>query len=290
MEPHQADAALSFLTQLSDSTLDRGALMSRPPVLRRPVATAAVATLAIISAHASIAAQSETRADSSAPSAVRFSLGTIQTMAGYVQFSFADLDSRFAAAHLPKVASGAGSIGLGADVRAGRALFGGGFQSLLTRSQTDAAFRTRMSGSYSLFDVGYALVAAQRLAIYPLVGVGATRVSVNVRERGDFSFDDGLHSPARELGMSGTAALVHAGILIEQRFKRPNGAEFALSIRAGLTRSVGTQAWQSDESRVNGGPSGVRGSYLRIGFSRPLANRRDAVLPIAGTVLQTVLR
>jgi hypothetical protein len=253
-------------------------------------ATAAAALVAIVTSRAPLAAQSETRSDSSAPSAARFSLGTIQTMVGYAQFSFADLDSRFAAAQLPKVASSAASIGLGADVRAGRALFGGGFQTLLTRNQTDAAFRTRMSGSYSLFDVGYALVAARRIAIYPLVGVGATHVSVNVRERGDFSFDDGLQRPARELGMSGTAALVHAGILIEQRFKRPSGTEFALSIRAGLTRSIGTQAWQSDESQVNGGPSGVRGSYLRIGFSRPLASRRDAVLPIAGTVLQTVLR
>ena len=264
--------------------------MSRPSVLRRALAAAAMISAAIMAAHAPVAAQSETRTDSAASSVARFSVGTMQTMVGYAQFSFADLDSRFSAAHLPKVASSAGSIGIGADVRAGRALFGGGFQSLLTRSQTDAAFRTRMSGSYSLFDVGYALVAARRIAIYPLIGVGATHVSVNVRERGDFTFDDGLHSPARELGMSGTAALVHAGILIEQRFRRPNGAEFALSIRAGLTQSVGTQAWQSDESRVDGGPSGVRGSYLRIGLSRPLASRRDAVLPIAGTVLQTVLR
>ena len=147
-----------------------------------------------------------------------------------------------------------------------------------------------MSGSYSLFDLGYAVVRTRRLAIYPLIGVGATRVSVNVREVGDFSFDDGLHRPARELGLSGNAALIHTGLLIEQRFRRESGSEFALSIRAGLTRSIGTQSWQSDESRVNGGPSGVHGSYLRIGFSKPLQSRRDAVLPLAGTVLQTVLR
>jgi hypothetical protein len=264
--------------------------MSRLPTRRPALATVVAALAAIIATHSSVAAQSETRTDSSTTSIARFSVGTMQTMVGYAQFSFADLDSRFAAANLPRVASSAASIGIGADVRAGRALFGAGFQSLLTRNQTDAAFRTRMSGSYSLFDIGYALVTAPRIAIYPLVGIGATHVSVNVRERGDFSFDDGLHSPARELGMSGTAALVHTGILIEQRFTRPNGAEFALSIRAGLTRSIGRQTWQSDESRVNGGPSGVRGSYLRVGFSRPLTSRRDAVLPIAGTVLQTVLR
>jgi hypothetical protein len=264
--------------------------MSRPYSSRRALATSALTLAVIMGAHAPISAQSAARPDSSAPSVARFSIGTMQTMIGYAQFSFAGLDSRFAAAHLPKVASSAGTIGIGADVRAGRALFGGGFQSLLTRKQTDAAFRTRMSGSYSLFDLGYALVAAQRIAIYPLVGVGATHISVNVRERGDFSFDDGLHSPGRELGMSGAAALFHVGVLIEQRFKRPNGSEFAISIRAGLTRSVGTQAWQSDESRVDGGPSGVRGSYLRIGLSRPLSSRRDAVLPIAGTALQTLLR
>jgi len=264
--------------------------MSRPFILRRALASVAVELLVIIAVHPPVAAQSGTRADSLAMSAARFSVGSMQTVIGYARFSFADLDSRFAAAHLPKVASSAASVGLGADVRAGRALFGGGFQSLLTRNQTDAAFRTRMSGSYSLFDVGYALVSTQRVAIYPLIGVGATHVSVNVRERGDFSFDDGLSSPARELGMSGSAALVHAGILIEQRFRRTSGSAFALSIRAGLTRSVGAQAWQSDESQVNGGPSGVRGSYVRIGFSRPLASRRDAVLPIAGTALQAVLR
>ena len=128
--------------------------MSRPSVLRRALTTVAVISAASMAAHAPVAAQSETRTDSSASSVARFSVGTMQTMVGYAQFSFADLDSRFAAAHLPKVASSAGSIGIGADVRAGRALFGGGFQSLLTRNQTDAAFRTRMSGSYSLFDVG----------------------------------------------------------------------------------------------------------------------------------------
>src|SRR4051812_4599205 len=173
--------------------------MSRPTVFRRALAAAALILTLVMAAQAPVSAQSEARTDSSAWSVSRFSIGTMQTMVGYAQFSFADLDSRFAAAHLPKVASSAGSIGLGADVRVGRALFGGGFQSLLTRNQTDAAFRTRMSGSYSLFDVGYALVAAQRIAIYPLVGIGATHVSVNVRERGDFTFDDGLHSPSREL-------------------------------------------------------------------------------------------
>jgi hypothetical protein len=243
----------------------------------------AVAALLLIGSPARTTAQAT---DSSA----RFSVGSTQTMAGAVRFDFADLDARFAAAGLPKVANTAAAIGLGADVRAGRLLFGGGFQSLLTRNRTEIAYRTRMSGGYSLFDLGYAVVQTRRTSIYPVAGIGASHLSINVRALGDFSFDDGLHSPTRELGMSGTSAIAHYGVMAEQRFQRGKGSEFAFTLRAGMTRSFGSQAWQSDESRVTGGPSGARGSYVRLGFSKPLQRRSDAFLPMGATVIQTAVR
>ena len=77
---------------------------------------------------------------------------------------------------------------------------------------------------------------------------------------------------------------------VGERFVRRRGTQYALSVRAGITRSMGAQSWQSDESHVRDGPSGIRGSYVRIGFSKPLQSRRDAALPIGATVLQTALR
>jgi hypothetical protein len=261
--------------------------MSNQFIIRWNVAAIAVIGLGSF-AFRSLSAQQESRSDSSA---AHFSIGSAQTMLGIVQFKFGDLNERLATAGLPRVATSVATIGLGADIRSGRALFGGGFQSMLSRDQTETAYRTRMSGGYSLFDVGYAVVSTRRTAVYPVVGVGVTHVSVSIKELGDFNFDDGLHTPARELSMSGTSALAHASLMIEQRFHPSAGVgEFALTARVGIIGNVGTQSWQSDESQVRGGPTAVRGSYLRVAFSKPLHTRRDAALPMAGTLLQTILK
>ncbi len=231
-------------------------------------------------------AQVPPAADSVMP---RFTIGSIQTSVGYVQFSFAELDSRFAAAGLPKAASAAATFGLGADVRTGRLLVGAGFQTMISRNQSDAAYRTRMSGSYGLLDLGFAALRTHGLTVYPLGGVGATRLSLNVKERGDFTFDDGLQRPTREMGLSGTTALVHTGLLVEQRF-HARESEYAVSLRVGFARSVGSQAWRSDDSNVGNGPRGIHGSYMRLVFSKPLHTRRDALLPLAGSLVQAVIR
>ena len=259
--------------------------MSRLFVAPRPTLV-----LYALAAASFLLATSATAQSDSSSSKPRFTLGSAQTVVGFVRMRSSELDTRLGAAGLPNAATSAATIGFGADVRARRLLLGASWQSMLTRNQSDAAYRTRMAGNYALFDVGVAAVSTRRLSIYPVVGLGASRLSLSVKERGDFTFDDGLGRPGRELSMSGTSGMVHAGLLVEQRFKRRSGAQYALSVRAGVTRSIGSQSWQSDESHVQDGPSGIRGSYVRVGFSRPLHSRRDAALPIGATLLQTALR
>lgn len=219
----------------------------------------------------------------------RFSVGSTQTMVGYTRFSLPDLDARVAAAGLPRVANSAITLGIGADLRRGRALAGAAYQSLITRDHKDDAYRTRLSGNYSLFDLGYAVVRSGSTSVYPIVGVGVTRMSVNVKSRGDFTFDEGLDSPAREISMSGMAPLGHFGMLVEQRFMRGE-SEMAMTLRVGAMRTLGSQAWRAEDSRIDGGPKGIRGTYARLAFSRPIRTRRDAALPIAGSVVQAVIR
>jgi hypothetical protein len=219
----------------------------------------------------------------------RFTIGSTHFVAGVARFESADLDTRVATAGLPSVARTAATFGIGTDVRAGRMLFGASFQSLITQDQKNDAYRTRLGGAYTLLDVGIAVVDRDKWSLYPIAGVGLTQLSVNVREIGVFTFDEGLASPAREIGMSGLGAATHMGLLLERRFHRGT-AEYALAIRGGITRSFGSQSWTSDANKVDDGPSGVRGSYLRLMFSRPLSSRRDAVLPAAGAVAQVALR
>jgi hypothetical protein len=219
----------------------------------------------------------------------RFTLGSTQLSAGYIRFAIPGLDAKLAAAGFPRVSQAAFTFGLGADIRRGRALLGGGYQSLVTRDHRDATYRTRMTGSYSLVDVGYAIVRAGGLAVYPVVGVGVSRHALSIRERGDRPFDDALSTPLRQVGMSATAALGHAGLVVERRVRRKD-ADVALSLRVGVTRTLGSQQWMADEARVGDGPRRVRATYARIAFSRPLRRRRDAAMPIAGAALRALMR
>ena len=253
--------------------------MSTKALLKLALLTTTIASQA---AHA----QKQSPADTVTP---RFTIGSTQIAAGYVKFDFADLDARMAAAGLPRAASGAATFGIGADIRSGAFMLGVGFQSLIAKDHSDASYRTRLAGRYSLVDFGVAVANTRGWSVYPIAGLGASAVTVNVRERGTFTFDEGLQHPAREVGMSGLGALAHGGILIERRFHRGD-AEYALGLRAGVTRGFGSQAWTSDASKVEGGPTGLRGSYARLVFSRPLRHRRDALVTAAGTVAQAAFR
>jgi len=246
-------------------------------------------TLLIVTTVIALRAEAQgqpARPDTTTPS---FSIGSTQIGAGYVKFDFADLDARMAAAGLPRAASSAVTVGLNTDIRYRSLLLGLGFQSVLTRQHADASYRTSLAGRYSMADVGYAIVHTKAWSIYPLAGLGATGMSVSVREQGEFTFDEGLSRPSRQLGMSGLGALGHAGLLVERRMHRGE-SEYAVALRAGMTRGFGSQAWISDMGKVNGGPSGIRASYLRLALSRPMRHRRDAVGTSAATAAQIILR
>ncbi len=230
--------------------------------------------------------QPVTVADSTRP---RFTIGSTETMLGYARFSLPELDHRFVTAGLPKMASATMTVGFGVDLRAGRFLIGAGVQSLLARSESGATYRTRSSGSQSQFDVGFAAIQTPRLSIYPVFGVGVANLAVNVKERGDFAFNDGIAHPFREIGLSGTTALAHTGILLERRLLL-RGSAYSISVRFGINHGVGTRRWGSAESRVTDGPSGMRSSYTRIGFARPLGSRRAAVLPLAAILARSAVQ
>jgi hypothetical protein len=140
-----------------------------------------------------------------------------------------------------------------------------------------------------MVDIGVAAVNTKRWSVYPIAGLGATSMSVYVREQGEFTFDEGLARPSRQLGMSGLGALGHAGLLVERRLYRDE-AEYAIALRAGMTRGFGSQAWMSDMGKVSGGPSGLRGAYVRLALSRPMRHRRDAIGTGIGTLAQVAIR
>ena len=233
-----------------------------------------------------VLAQARQAVDTTTP---RFTIGSTQVGVGYIKFDFADLDARMAAAGLPRAASAAVTLGLNSDIRYGALRIGLGFQSLITQQHSDASYKTSLAGRYTMVDVGYAVVDARGWSVSPIAGLGATTMSVYVREKGEFTFDEGLARPSRQLRMAGLGALGHGGLLIERRLRRGD-AEYAVALRAGLTRGFGSQAWMSDMGKVSGGPTGLRSSYVRIALSRPMRHRRDALSTGLGTIAQAAIR
>jgi hypothetical protein len=244
------------------------------------------AVASIVLSHAAGAQRKPAASDTTTP---RFTTGSTQIGAGYIKFDFADLGDRLAAAGLPRAASGAATIGLNSDIRYGSLLLGVGFQSLITESHSDASYKTSLAGRYMLLDAGLTVLKTRNWSVSPIAGVGATSMSVYVREQGEFTFDEGLARPSRQLGMSGLGAVAHGGVLIERRFQRGE-SEYAFALRAGATRGFGSQSWMSDMGKVNEGPRGIRGSYLRLAFSRPMRHRRDVLGTAVGTAAQAVVR
>ena len=242
--------------------------------------------IALLASTLGSAAHAEAPADSVKPT---FSLGSTHMALGFARHNLSSLNARMAAAGLPTAASSTPTIGIGADIRSNRLMLGATYQSLLTRNRSAAGHRTRSSGSVSLFDAGFAVVKTRRLAVYPLVGIGAAHLSLNIKELGDLSFDDALLGPSREMGLSGTAALMHTGLLVERTFDRKK-SQMVISLRAGMSKSIGNQRWDSDENRVSDGPVGLRGSYVRLALLRPIGRRRDSMMPMAATLVQALAR
>lgn len=214
--------------------------------------------------------------------------GLTVTGGGVVTLDVADLNARLARSGLPRIASTAAMVGLRADLRLGRLVVGGGWQTILPRTSASEAHRSRSSGDMATIDAGAIVMRGSRGALYSLAGVGATHLAIRIDRRGDFRFDDGLAHPERGMEITGTTFQYHAGIGAEWRPTATSG--FMLTARAGLLRGLGSQRWTAGMEEVSGGPNAMRGSYLTVGIARALDRPRNAVLPIAGAVLRMARR
>jgi hypothetical protein len=170
-----------------------------------------------------------------------------------------------------------GGFGLGTS---GRFLIGGEGHGLVTREETtpDGTFRTRLSGGYGLFTVGYLAARGPRWDLYPLVGVGGGGLSLEIVERSSPTFDDVLTEPGRSSRLSTGGVLVDLGLGADLRFADgPGGRDedddndegvggLFVGLRAGWLWSPGDWQWELDElNDVAGGPgTDLTGFYIRV--------------------------
>jgi hypothetical protein len=226
------------------------------------------------------------RAQAADSSKSRIVVGAAQTSAGYLSLGLAGLNSTLTDAGLPAMVGGSATVGFSADMRFGRFLVSGGLQSIVPGMTSSATHRTRVSGSMASLDGGVFVARGKTGALFLLAGLGARALDMRVEQRGDVGFDDILSNPGRGMAITGTTLLTHVGAGAEWRPLARR--EVSVSVRAGMLRGMKPQDWSGEFDDVTGGPDNVRGSYVSVGVSTPLRNRRGAVLPMAASLLRLV--
>ncbi len=211
-------------------------------------------------------------------------VGAAQTSVGYAWLGAAGLNAQLRGAGLATMSTGAATVGISADMRFRHFLVAGGWQSIVPATVSNSSYRTRVTGDIASLDVGAFVLRGSRGALFVLAGAGARNLGIRVERRGPVSFDDALLNPGRGMDLTGTSLLTHAGVGGEWR--PLSRFEATLSVRAGLVRGASPQEWMGAFDDVAGGPDNVRGSYVSIGLSSPLRSRRNAVLPMVGTLLR----
>lgn len=206
-----------------------------------------------------------------------------------VGFQGSDLDAlntRLVGAGLPSFDDGfvtLGGFGLG---RVGRVLIGGEGHGLLPREEdsADGDLRTRLTGGYGLFNLGYLAHSGRRLDVYPILGIGGGGMSLEIIERSAPTFDDVLADPARSSRLTSGTFLVSAALGADLRL---GGADrrtrrdrrrhddddddghrggLLVGIRAGWLWAPGDTDWELDTlNDVSNGPAaGPEGLYVRV--------------------------
>jgi hypothetical protein len=201
-----------------------------------------------------------------------------------IGFQASDLDplnARLTTAGLPAFEDGfvtLGGFGLG---RAGRILIGGEGHGMLPREEdsADGTYRTRLSGGYGLFNLGYLAHSGPRLDVYPLVGIGGGGMSLEIVERTAPTFDDVLADPARSTRLASGTFLLSAAVGADLRLgggdrdrrhrdRDDDGDRGGLfvGVRAGWLWAPGDTSWELDGlNDVAGGPAaGPEGFYVRV--------------------------
>lgn len=194
---------------------------------------------------------------------------------GWQRLDLGDLNPRLEAAGYPAFAEDFLSLGGSGYFVRQRVIIGGEGNGLLRPSETtaDGAFRTRLSGGYGMFNLGYALASSPRAALFPMVGIGGGGVVLEILDRATPNFDDVLLNPQRGARLTSGGLMLDASAGVTYRLTEPpprrprrGSGGLALGLRAGYTFAPFTTEWRTDAGNdVAAGPDvSLQGAYVRV--------------------------
>jgi len=159
------------------------------------------------------------------------------------------------------------SLGGGGHAVIGRLILGGEGQTLAGREAGNPAYKTTLSGGFGLFNLGYVLCSGEDFMIYPLAGIGAGEIDLEIMERGTASFEEVLDNPGRGSKLATSGFLLNLAVGAEKIVRLGGGRRggLILGIRAGYIFAPVKGGWELDKLEIPGGPGiSLQGPYLRL--------------------------
>jgi len=170
---------------------------------------------------------------------------------------------------------------------AGDVLLGFEGHGFLPREEdtADGTYRTRLTGGYGMFNLGWLAWSDDRLDVYPIFGVGGGAMQLDLIERTSPLFDDVLDDPARSSRLASETWLLSAAVGADWRFgggdddrreraRRDRDDDedddgrggLFLGVRTGWVWAPGDVNWELDElNDVAGGPeTAPTGFFVRL--------------------------
>ncbi len=184
------------------------------------------------------------------------------------------LNARMAPSQFAPLSNDAVSYGASGHVAFGRALLGGEIarsafgEEGLNNGRTD-----ELSSMHGLATAAYAIVATERLTIFPQLGVGAGQLNVSLRDRSGTgtsaqqpTFDEVAQSPGSESRLSGRHLLYSFSGGADYLVSRAGATMgVVLGVRAGMLMSPNRTTWTRDGQSIVAGPDAAAGGpYLQV--------------------------
>jgi hypothetical protein len=193
---------------------------------------------------------------------------------GMSAMSVGALNARMAASQFAPLSNDAMSYGASGYLASGRALVGAEVaRSAFGEEGLENGRTDELSAAYALATVAYAIVATDRLTVFPQIGVGVGRLDVTLRDRSGVAtsasqptFDEVAQAPGQESRMSGRHLVRAIGGGADYLVSRAGSSRgVVLGIRAGVLVSPNRTTWTREGERIVAGPDAATGGpYLRL--------------------------
>lgn len=192
--------------------------------------------------------------------------------AGYLAIGGASLDcdglnESMAGSGYSGFGGGFPTLGGGGYAVVGQLVLGGEGRAYLAKSRGNASFKTSLAGASGFFQIGWIVHAGRGFRVFPLIGLGAGSVHLDITGSSPAPFEEVIADPKRSARLQTSGFLLDPGMAVEHWFGRGRAgrSRFFVGVRAGYVFAPARSGWELEKMEIEGGPKlNLGGPHLRL--------------------------